>query len=299
VSCLRPRISGPGSCLADSACRYLILAYTTSIQVYSAAESLLIRKIPLVLSSKHHENITGISLSPTSPNHLWISSSTGRLWRGDWTTGAGFDAVVQLPECSALASLTVDSIVVQNRPRDVPYVSVLVNDTWHIWACYIHDMAYKKKKIVFSRGEIIENLRVVGHGQTLAASSRKDIILASLKSTSHEDIKDLAYEVFTFDCADEITCLDLRAAERVHLSRRSQIRGGDEVVVDLVVGCARGAIYFYNDLLPQLRYLQKKSGGRSGSLQPRKYHWHRKAVHAVKWSQDGTHNPWDTLCAIY
>lgn len=152
-------------------------------------------------------------------------------------------------------------------------------------------MALKKKKIIFSRGEVIENLRLIGNGQALAASSRNDIIIGSLKSTVHEEVKDLAYEVFTLDCADEITCLDLRGAERVHLNRRSQARSGDEIVLDVVVGCARGAIYFYNDLLPQLRHLQKKSGGRNSSLQPRKYHWHRKAVHAVKWSRDGAYRP--------
>ncbi|KAI1871955.1 uncharacterized protein JN550_004158 [Neoarthrinium moseri] len=267
--------------------KYLILAYTTSVQVYSAADSLLIRKIPLPLVAKNTENIVGFSLSPTSPDLLWIASSTGRLWQGNWTTGQGFDAPVQL-DCSMLKDFTVQSVVINKRPTDVPFVSGLANDTWHIWACHVQDKELKKQRPLLSREDVIENLRSIDNGRALAASSRRDIILGSLQTTFCGSIKDLAYEFFILDCADEITSLDLRGAERVHLNRKSQLRAGDEAVLDLVVGCARGAIYFYNDLLPQLQYLQK-AGGKNYTLQPRKYHWHRKAVHAVKWSQDGNY----------
>jgi len=57
----------------------------------------------------------------------------------------------------------------------------------------------------------------------------------------------------------------------------------------VVVGCARGAIFYYNDLLPQIRLLQTSRKARNLSLQPRKLHWHRRAVHAVKWSRDGNY----------
>lgn len=184
-----------------------------------------------------------------------------------------------------LTDLTVAPMLMKNRLIDVPFVSILANETWHVVACYVQDMMIKNRKIILSRGEIIENLKSANNGSSLAASSRNNILVGSLSTSTIPSIKELAYEFYVLDCPDEITCIDLRVGERIHLSRKSQRQTGDEPVMEVVVGCARGSIYYYNDLLPQLRYLQK--AGRGASLQPRKYHWHRKAVHAVKWSQDG------------
>lgn len=199
-------------------------------------------------------------------------------------TGAGFDSHIQL-DCIVLTDLTVESMVMKNRAQDVPFVSVLVHDSWQIVACYVQDATLKNRKVIYTRSEIVENLKSMSNGQALAASSRNDVLVGSLRSKSIQSVKELEYEFFVLDCPDEITCLDFRVAERVHLNRKSQLQG-DEPVLEVVVGCARGSIYFYNDLLPQLRYLAN-GGARGASLQPRKYHWHRKAVHAIKWSQDG------------
>ncbi|KAF3023538.1 hypothetical protein E8E14_009460 [Neopestalotiopsis sp. 37M] len=266
--------------------RYLIIPYTSSVQIYSATDSLLFRKITLDLSAKSNERVVAVSLSPTSPNLLWIASSTGRIWQGDWLAGIGFDKSIQL-ECVVLTDLTVAPMLMKNRLIDVPFVSILANETWHVVACYVQDMMIKNRKIILSRGEIIENLKSANNGSSLAASSRNNILVGSLSTSTIPSIKELAYEFYVLDCPDEITCIDLRVGERIHLNRKSQRQTGDEPVMEVVVGCARGSIYYYNDLLPQLRYLQK--AGRGASLQPRKYHWHRKAVHAVKWSQDGNY----------
>lgn len=267
--------------------RYLIIPYTSSVQIYSAADSLLFRKISLDLSPKENERVVAISLSPTSPNLIWIASSAGRIWQGDWVAGTGFDKFVEL-DCVVLTDFTVAPMLMKNKHIDVPFVSILARDTWQVAACYIQDMTIKKTKAVLSRGDIIENLKSMNNGQTLAATSRNNILVGSLSASTIPSIKELAYEFYVLDCPDEITCIDLRVAERIHLNRKSQRQTGDEPVLEVVVGCARGAIYYYNDLLPQLRYLQN-GGGQGATLQPRKYHWHRKAVHAVKWSQDGNY----------
>ncbi|KAH8682179.1 hypothetical protein BX600DRAFT_505791 [Xylariales sp. PMI_506] len=269
--------------------QHLILAYHTSVQVYSAAESLLLRKISLQMSTKTAipENIVATSLSPTSPNHIWVASSAGRMWLVDWTTGEGADLPIQI-NCSLVTSLAVEAVTIRGQIRDVPFVSVLVGETWQIWACDFQGRKLAGRKILVTRAEFIENLRSVDGGKALVASSRRDILLGSLRPETAKSVSDLVYEFFILDCSDDITCLDIRGAERIHLNRKSQVQAGDDIVVDVVIGCARGAIFFYNDLLPQLRFLEK-SGGRNYSLQPRKYHWHRKAVHAVKWSQDGNY----------
>lgn len=224
-------------------------------------------------------------LSRTSPNMVWVASSAGRIWKIDWTTGSGSGACLKL-ECDLLSDLEVDVTQVGSDAQDVLLVSVSMEDKWQILACDVQGLQLQATKTVVDRAAPIQNLRFLWDGQVLAASSGKDIIIGTLNSSPGSPFSEHWYEVFIMDCSDDITCLDLRVAQRVHLTKQSQIETGDQLVLDVVVGCARGGIFYYNDILPQLRLLHK-SANITKSLQPRRLHWHRKAVHAVKWSRDG------------
>ncbi|KAI0009428.1 sporulation protein [Xylariaceae sp. FL0662B] len=269
--------------------KHLILAYNTSIQVYSATESLLIRKIqlPLLAEKSSLAQVVSIVLSPTSPNLVWVASSTGHLWLIDWTKGDGFRLSLRL-SCDLVHDMSVESMKIGRESRDVPLLSIKRDENWHIVACDIEKSKLKRSKDILTQTMIIRNLRSIQNGYALTASAEHNVILGTLRTPAIASFHDLDYEFFTLDCADDITCLDIRATERIHLNRKSQVEAGDEPVVEIAVGCARGAVFFYNDLLPQLRWLHG-SKSRKYSLQPRKYHWHRRAVHAVKWSRDGNY----------
>ena len=58
-------------------------------------------------------------------------------------------------------------------------------------------------------------------------------------------------------------------------------------VLDIIVGGARGSIYLYHDALARSQALAK-SGSDKEPIQAQNFHWHRRAVHALKWSRDGT-----------
>ncbi|KAK8103852.1 uncharacterized protein PG998_010885 [Apiospora kogelbergensis] len=269
--------------------QHLILAYSASIQVYSTIDSLLVRKIPIKVTTKSNEDesIVAMRLSRTSPNMIWVASSAGRVWKIDWTTGSGSGACLKL-ECDLLVDLEVDITQVGSNAQDVLLASIATEDKWQLLACDVQNLQLKGTKLVVDRTAPIQNLRFSWDGQVLAASSGKDIIIGTLNSPSGSPFSDVWYEVFIMDCSDDITCLDLRVAQRVHLTKQSQIEMGDQLVLDVVVGCARGGIFYYNDILPQLRLLHKATNI-TKSLQPRRLHWHRKAVHAVKWSRDGNY----------
>lgn len=272
---------------ANTYIRHLILAYNTSIQVFSADDSLLIRKIPLLQPApdKKAEQVVSICLSPSSPNHVWVASSVGHLWLIDWTNGNGSETAFKL-KCHLLMSMTVERMQFAKVSRDVPFTSILKGEQWQLVACDLRESKLHGYKTLMPLALPILNLRSAQDGFALVASSEDNILFGTLKTRAVNSISNLNYEFFTLDCSDEIMCLDVRATGRVHLNRKSQVEAGDEPVLDVVVGCARGPVLLYNDLLPQLRRLHSPKGHRS-SLQPRKYHWHRKAVHAVKWSRDG------------
>ncbi|KAK8064838.1 sporulation protein, partial [Apiospora phragmitis] len=253
--------------------QHLVLAYSGSIQVYNTADSLLLRKIPIKVTTKSNEDesIVAMCLSRTSPNMLWVASSAGRIWKIDWTTGSGSNACLKL-ECDLLSDLEVDVTQVGSNAQDVLLVSMAMEDKWHVLACDVEGLQLKATKTVVDRTGPIQNLRFLWDGQFLAASSGKDIIIGTLNSPPGHLSRSF----------------DLRVAQRVHLTKQSQVEMGDQLVLDVVVGCARGGIFYYNDILPQLRLLHK-AANITKSLQPRRLHWHRKAVHAVKWSRDGNY----------
>ncbi|KAI0190982.1 WD40-repeat-containing domain protein [Xylaria flabelliformis] len=268
--------------------KHLILAYNTSLQVYSAPESLLLRKIelPLTLDGRR-DQIAAVCPSATSPNLLWVASYGGSIWLIDWTTGTGSEAHITL-ECDRLHDMFVDSVEIGGVARDVLYVSAKKEQTWHIIAHDVRDFELIGSQTLFSCTPTIGDLRVARLGYTFAAYAERNIILGYRKQEAASSFEDLAYEVITLDASDEISCLDLQVSSRVHLNRKSQREASDAPVIDLVIGCARGAVFIYNDLLPQIRHLNAPKT-RHHTLQPRKYHWHRKAVHAVKWSRDGNY----------
>ncbi|KAJ2988104.1 hypothetical protein NUW58_g4148 [Xylaria curta] len=269
--------------------KHLILTYNTSLQVYSATDSLLLRKIQLSLSriDDQRDQIAAVRLSATSPNLLWVASYGGSIWLIDWTMDTRSKVHTTL-DCDRLHDMFVDSIKIGNDTKDILYASVRKEEAWHIIAYDIRNLESIGSNFIFSSPSAIENLSVAHFGHTFAAYSERNIILGSRGHDTVSTLEDLAYDVVTLDASDEITCLDLQVTSRVHLNRKSQREASDVPVVDLVIGCARGAVFVYNDLLPRIRLLNTPKA-RSSTLQPRKYHWHRKAVYAVKWSRDGNY----------
>ncbi|KAI0881227.1 sporulation protein [Annulohypoxylon maeteangense] len=269
--------------------KYLIIAYNTSIQVYSAAESLLVRKIPLLqLDAENVEQqIVSICLSPSSPNIVWVASSAGHLWSINWTNGDGAEFASKV-KCRLLCDMSIEPLKIGSKFRDVPFVSVEKHGTWQIIACDIQGYKMSAHKTLLNQVEPILDLRSIRNGYALIASSERNVLFGRQTAPAVHVVSELEYEFFTLNGSDEITSLDVRVTDRVHLNQKSQAEAGDAPVVEIVVGCARGAVFFYNDLIPQLYRLHSSKGHRN-SLQPRKYHWHRKAVHAVKWSRDGNY----------
>lgn len=189
--------------------------------------------------------------------------------------------------CSRLYDMFIDSVKIGAKVKEILYTSAETKrQTGRIVAHDVQDSKLIESKIIFTHTTAVENLRVSHNGDILAAYAGRDIIIGYRSQDAAPSFEDLAYEVVTLDASDDITCLDLQVSPRVHTNRRSQREAGDAPIVDLAIGCARGAIFTYNDLLPHFRLLNTPQA-RHHNLQPRKHHWHRKAVHAVKWSRDG------------
>ncbi|KAK0747835.1 WD40-repeat-containing domain protein [Apiosordaria backusii] len=257
--------------------KFLIITYNTSIQVFSTESSLPIRRIPLPLTKTDDENTTSpahivaTSLSMTSKEYIWVACSDGRIWNINWRLGSGSDTPFVV-NSNKLVDMSVDAIEIGNSKIDVLLVLQKTAPTAAQITAYTRESLLEGKEglLLHSFDESPQVLRFAAGGRLIVAAAKTALHIGKLKVNKITSLDALQFDFHSFDLPDIISCLDVRPTwKEKKLSR-----------ADVVVGCARGAIYLYNDIL---------SGLSDRSLQPRKLHWHRRAVHSIKWSKDGNY----------
>ncbi|KAL2260153.1 hypothetical protein VTK26DRAFT_5940 [Humicola hyalothermophila] len=269
--------------------RHLIITYNTSIQVYSTEDSLLVRRIALPvtrtddaadLTSTH---IASSALSKCDPDYIWVACSDGRIWHINWTAGTGADSPFTI-DTKKLLDMTVDAVDIGGKTEDVLLVlKRLTKSSAQIVAYNNKALSARSGKLLHTYDESPQLLRSVAGGRLVVAAAKEAIHIGLLKTKKLASLDDLQYRFLCFDLPDTVSSLDIRT------TTRQTKKGGLELQsVDLAVGGARGAIYVYNDLLSSL-VIEGAGSSKAGPIHPKKYHWHRRAVHSVKWSQDGNY----------
>ncbi|KAK4105726.1 WD40 repeat-like protein [Parathielavia hyrcaniae] len=269
--------------------RYLIVTYNTSIQVYSTEDSLLVRRIALPVTRTDDAtelvatHIVSAVLSKCDTDYLWVACSDGRIWHINWTSGAGAGNPFRI-EAKKVLDVAVDVMEIGGQSDDVLLVlKRLTKSSAQIVAYNVKALSTKSGKLLHTYDESPQLLRSAAEGRLIVAAAKETVHIGLLKVRKLSSLDDLAYRFHCFNVPDLVTSLDIR-----HTLRAAKKGGFDLQSVDLAVGCARGAIYVYHDLLPKLPG-EACGPSRAGLIQPKKYHWHRRAAHAVKWSQDGNY----------
>ncbi|CAN8101393.1 unnamed protein product [Discula destructiva] len=265
--------------------KYLLVTYDTSLQVYSVADSLLVRRValPVVGANNGAPYLVASALSQVSPNLVWLAASDGRIWRVDWTTGSGAADCFRT-KAGVIHDMTVGVVKLNKTLKDVLFVSESLGKSTKIVAYDLSDLANPISHNLQTEPGKVDILRVANGGSVLVAAAGRTLLVGSLKQKGFSSVEDLVYEFYSVELTDEITCLSVRAAQKKSGSRKKAAHDFDQSFIDVAAGCARGAILLYADLLSQL---QGKS--KNGLDAPKKQHWHRKAVHSVAWSTDGNY----------
>ncbi|KAB5578373.1 quinon protein alcohol dehydrogenase-like superfamily [Coniochaeta sp. 2T2.1] len=266
---------------------HLILTYNTSIQVYTTADSLLVRRITIPLSTEtghgsKGQHIVSSVLSKDSPNNLWVATSDGRVFCIDWTTGSGADAPYQL---TTILDMTVDSVQVGKTTEDV----LLVLEKTGISGGRVR--AYNRESLKTGAGILLYNcsefphlIRSANNASVVIVAGKDSIHVGSRTSKAVKSPADLEYGFFAFTVEHTITTVDVRCLVRPTKKQASSIQP-----VDLAVGCAHGKIFLYYDVVARSPVAGPATPRKGTALQPVKKHWHRRAVHSVKWSHDGNY----------
>lgn len=263
--------------------RYLLVTYDTSLQVYSVANSLLVRRIalPLIGANSGAPYIVASALSPTSPNLVWLAASDGRIWRIDWTTGSGVTDLFRT-KAGVIHDMTIGAVSLNKQLRDVLFVAESLKSSYKLVAYDPSDLVNPQSQILHDQPGRVNIVRATTGGAAIVAAAVDTLVVGVLKQKGLHKVEDLAYDFYSLNTTDTICCLSVRHTSKKNASKKKATSEPTELAVDVAVGCARGAILVYSDLVAQLR-----GKARKGLDTPKKQHWHQRAVHSLAWSNDG------------
>lgn len=279
--------------------RHLILTYNTSLQIYSAADSLLVRRIPIsTLDTSAPQgstpaNIAATRLSTQDPEFVWVACSDGQIYHVNWTHSAEISPAFQTDSRTAKAMVVVPAQGQNNKEETILVVESDKPNRMEVNA--YQGLTSSRPKVRFNSilalkkpGSGLQLLEASADGQVLIGAFHDRLFLGVASQSGADEPDKLQYEFFSFDTPDLITTLDLRIYKRsVSTSSARKTQVGSDTVVDIIAGGARGGIYVYHDALSRVQAEGKPQFVKDG-IQVQKFHWHRKAVHSVKWSRDGT-----------
>lgn len=268
------------------------MAYNTSIQVFTTADSLLVRRIPISTldasapRGSTPATIVATRLSIHDPNLIWVACSDGQIYRVNWTRGT--EAPTTFRTASGTAS-AMSIVPAQGRDgRDIVLAVECDKDGCMEVVAYKGTTASATKSksllVLEKHGAGLQLLEASADGRLLLGAFDDRLFLGVASKSEVKTLEELEYDFYSFVTPDLITCLDMRI-HREPVNRKPE--AGSDMAVDLIVGGARGAIYIYNDAIARFRAAGKSQHAKDG-IQVQKFHWHRRAVHSVKWSRDGS-----------
>ncbi|KAF4446273.1 hypothetical protein F53441_10075 [Fusarium austroafricanum] len=273
--------------------QYLVLAYNTSIQVYSAVDSLLIRRIPITAAESSDEKITApahivaMRQSKQNTDIVWVATSDGRVCQVNWTTS-------KTPEFFQTKSKTANAMAlvtkkVSGKTKEIIFVAESDKPARIEVIAYPASTTESEHKVLFvmkKPGNGLQLLETSEDGHLVGAINDR-LFFGVPSQQQFDSLTALDYEIYTFDIPDLVSALDLRVYPRPVTSGKKS-RHETAPVLDIIVGGARGSIYLYHDALARSQALAK-SGSDKEPIQAQNFHWHRRAVHALKWSRDGNY----------
>ena len=264
----------------------MLLAYHTSIAVYSTSTSLLIRQLQV----KKDEHISGFSFAPQNQNHLYISTVSGLIEKWDWVEGSRLG---QWKLSSSIQSLLTSTSGPNDSDKDLVYtVDRKEGEPWLLSAhrlVGVADAANADVVTLLKYEEALSSFQVLEGGKIIVAASGSHIILGHCEAPDVPTLQDLIYVWRVIESPEWVASIDARYRPR--LEQVADKKAANCEGVDIAIAGYKGSIYIYEDLLARLiRKERFPSKATAGDITPRRLHWHRNSVLAVKWSLDGEYS---------
>ena len=264
--------------------KHLLVAYSTSVAVYSTSTSMLVRRLPVPRAG----TITGLSLDPSNHEHAYITTASRDIERWNWKQGARSSTWTLSSNIHALAA---SSHSLEGQRDDLMYtIDKKEGGQWLLSAHRLGGADSRTEvKTLLKYDDRISAFKVLEAGKVIVATSRHQLIIGTSDLPVPSKLSDVRYLWRVVDCPEWIVSFDVRSRPSERTSKTKYGKGGALLeAIDVAVGGLKGSIHVYEDLFQKL--LRKERAGKAGNsedIASRTLHWHRNAVLTVKWSLDG------------
>jgi NET1-associated nuclear protein 1 (U3 small nucleolar RNA-associated protein 17) len=263
--------------------KYLILANLRSLRIYATDTSLLTNTLPVGEGGV----LTAYALSFTNPSQVYIADSTHQLALWDWVSGKNVAkwypraivehmAVITKPGSDEELLFCVDAGGKDINLRALP-IQRKANEPPH------------SLKQVLETDSTIRSFQVLLQGKYVIAASDDSITFGKRVKISRTELQDFEYVWREFKFSKRVTTFNAYYREPQEIKGKKATQDQRDVI-DIAVGDDTGVIILFEDILASFAAVEKgKKTDTAEGLRPKRLHWHRDAVGAVKWSLDGKH----------
>ena len=268
--------------------RFLLVAYSNSIAVYSTSTSLLVRQLRIDTA----DSVSAFAFSSTTQGHLYLSTISGTIEKWDWAEGSRLGRW--------RTSSSIYSLMTAKQKTDDPIydlVYTIDRKAQGSWLISVHCLAGHEAgakadvKTLFTNQQALSSINVLERGRVIVATSGSELILGSSDEPAPSPLKDVSYTWRVIECPEHIASTDVRVRPSEGVQKSSKGGRSSADAIDIVIGGLKGSIYIYEDLLRKIIRRDHRAGkGNSVDITSRRLHWHRNGVQAVKWSADGEYS---------
>ncbi|GIJ91589.1 hypothetical protein Asppvi_010557 [Aspergillus pseudoviridinutans] len=259
---------------------YLLAGTETAIHVHSIGTSHRSRTLHL----KDGQKVVGYNLCSENPQHLYIITSTGCVSKWDWLSGHeitswDFARETLLAElCPSEVGKLRYELLFSLRGRKDGKRQLTVT---------LFNGETPRDIVVFETTQRIDNFRVFRQGQAIIAWAGQRLLLGT-RELNTPDPSTIQYAWREVVLPVRVTCIDVRESRARNRTIPQGSQDGNLDTVDLVLGESGGSILVYPDFLALFPTGGIDSDDNKGPA-PRRLHWHRGPVNAVRWSKDGNY----------
>ena len=251
--------------------RYLLLAYRSYIRVYNISTSLLIR----TLHAAAKGTVTSAAFSENDQGQLFLALDSGLIERWNWLDGK---RLAQWDLKFPIHRLVTTKMSLAGAAGDVILTADRLGTEWNITA---HKIPSERKKgtpglqTVYTTQHPITSMQALNVGEIIVAATATSLLVGTTSAVETDLLQSISYHWHVIPCPENIAVFDARVSHDKSSSSKKPC-------LDVAIGTANGVIFVYRDLL---RTLSQKEHHKAPTA--KRLHWHRQAVGAIKWSEDG------------
>ena len=261
--------------------RFLLLAHSRTLLVYSTKTSLLVRAMDL--DDTLGDFIKTFILDPRDGNRVYVGTSMSRLLLWDWTCGR----LLQSWRLQGLRSIeSIASCADEEAQSEESYGSVYVggsgsNGSSGLWRFELleNNLMPRNPPIHEDRAGSVPCIQVFSAGKIVAAAMGQHLLIGNKRPGGSSE--SATWGTFRkYPMSFRLTCMDGYLPDGPNPAAKRPNQENESRLGDIVVGDQHGSLHLFHNSLDW-----REGWNREPVIS--RLHWHRSAVKSAKFALDG------------